>query len=116
MPGAGSSVEQARQLVQCGGTMYPAGTFTTIMKGSTGCPRNNVFSFSATAPYAVTAWAPNVNGTVDSIACGGGNCADAHIGGKFTAVNGAASDNQDGSEMCGGVKGLAGICFLPYGS
>jgi hypothetical protein len=25
-----------------------------------------------------------------------------------------ASDNQAGSNMCGGVSGLAGICFLPY--
>jgi hypothetical protein len=25
-----------------------------------------------------------------------------------------ASDNSDGSDMCGGVSGLAGICFLPY--
>ena len=25
-----------------------------------------------------------------------------------------ASDNLDGSQMCGGVQGLAGICFLPY--
>jgi hypothetical protein len=25
-----------------------------------------------------------------------------------------ASDNQDGSQTCGGVSGLSGICFLPY--
>jgi hypothetical protein len=25
-----------------------------------------------------------------------------------------ASDNEAGSNMCGGVSGLAGICFLPY--
>jgi len=25
-----------------------------------------------------------------------------------------ASDNLGGSNMCGGVSGLAGICFLPY--
>ena len=25
-----------------------------------------------------------------------------------------ASDNQAGSNMCGGVSGLSGICFLPY--
>ena len=25
-----------------------------------------------------------------------------------------ASDNFDGSNTCGGVSGLAGICFLPY--
>jgi hypothetical protein len=25
-----------------------------------------------------------------------------------------ASDNFDGSQMCGGVQNLSGICFLPY--
>jgi hypothetical protein len=25
-----------------------------------------------------------------------------------------ASDNFDGSQTCGGVSGLAGICLLPY--
>jgi len=25
-----------------------------------------------------------------------------------------ASDNQDASQMCGGVQNLSGICFLPY--
>jgi hypothetical protein len=25
-----------------------------------------------------------------------------------------ASDNDQGTDMCGGVSGLAGICFLPY--
>jgi hypothetical protein len=27
-----------------------------------------------------------------------------------------ASDNLDGSQMCGGVQNLSGICFLPYAS
>jgi hypothetical protein len=27
-----------------------------------------------------------------------------------------ASDNSDGSQMCGGVENLSGICFLPYSS
>jgi len=25
-----------------------------------------------------------------------------------------ASDNYEGAQMCGGVYGLSGICFLPY--
>ena len=25
-----------------------------------------------------------------------------------------ASDNLDGSDMCGGLNNLSGICFLPY--
>ena len=87
------TVEQIRQLAQCGNTMYAVGSFTEIKRVTTIYPRQNVFSFSATAPYRVTSWAPNVNGVVDSIAFNGGNCADAYIGGKFTSVNGTPVKN-----------------------
>ena len=96
-------VEQIRQLVQCGGTMYAVGTFTSILKGSTTYTRNNIFSFKATAPYTVTSWAPDVVGTygttsdssatLNTIAFVNGNCQDAYIGGKFTSVNGATVQN-----------------------
>jgi hypothetical protein len=97
-----SPVEQIRQLVQCGNTMYAVGNFTEIAKGSVTYQRENVFSFLATAPYTVTSWAPDVVGTgtsngssntVSSIAFSGGNCADAYIGGKFSSVNGTAAKN-----------------------
>jgi hypothetical protein len=85
---ANGAVEQVRQLVQCGSTMYAVGTFTSIKHNSTVTAVNNAFSFSATAPYNLTTWAPDVNGIVNSIAFNGTGCADAYIGGKFTAVNG----------------------------
>ncbi len=92
-----SPVEQIRQLVQCGSTMYAVGSFTDIVKGSTTYPRHNVFSFSATSPYTVTSWAPDVVGTksgssgvVNSIAFNGSKCGDAYIGGDFTSVNGTS--------------------------
>jgi len=87
------TTEQVRQLVQCGGTMYAVGTFTSIKSGTTTSPRNNAFSFSATAPYAVTSWDPNVNGTVDTIAFNGSDCSHAYLGGHFTTVGGAAAKN-----------------------
>jgi hypothetical protein len=90
---ATGTVEQVRQLVQCGNTMYAVGTFTSIKHNSTIYARTNIFSFGATAPYTVTAWAPNVNGIVNSIAFNGTNCADAYIGGKFTSVNGTKVSN-----------------------
>jgi hypothetical protein len=90
---ATGSVEQVRQLVQCGSTMYAVGTFTSIKKGSTTYTRDNAFSFSATAPYTVTSWNPNVNGIVNTIAFNGTNCADAYLGGKFTSVNGTKVGN-----------------------
>jgi hypothetical protein len=85
---ANGAVEQIRQIVQCGSTMYAVGTFTSIKHNSTVYTRNNVVSFGAASPYNVTTWAPDVNGIVNSIAFNGTNCADAYIGGRFTAVNG----------------------------
>jgi len=52
-PAATTLTEQVRQIVQCGGTMYAVGSFTTIKKGSTIYTRSNIFSFSATAPCFV---------------------------------------------------------------
>ena len=125
-------IQQIRQLVQCGGTMYAVGTFTSIIKGSTTYTRNNIFSFSATAPYTVTSWAPNVVGsggstndpsdTLNTIAFANGNCADAYIGGKFTSVNGTTVQNLAeidtttgnvvaafGSKASGSVQTILGV-------
>jgi len=89
-----SGVENIRQLVQCGPMMYAVGSFTEISQGGKNYSRNNVFSFSATAPYAVSGWNVNVNGDVNSIAFTSGNgCADAYIGGSFTSVHGTAATN-----------------------
>jgi hypothetical protein len=92
--------QQIRQLVQCGSTMYAVGSFTTIVRESTTYTRDNIFSFSATAPYTMTSWAPDVVGTstnssgdINSITFSGGNCADAYIGGDFTSVNGTSVKN-----------------------
>lgn len=85
--------DQIRQIVQCGNMMYAVGTFSTIKRQSNVYTRNNVFSFSATKPYTVSAWAPAVNGTVNSITFNGTNCADAYIGGKFTTINGTTARN-----------------------
>src|SRR6266540_1835718 len=85
----GISWEQVRQLVQCGGTMYAVGSFTEIKYKGVVYARNNAFSFSATSPYAMTTWNPNVNGKVNSIAFNGTNCSNAYLGGFFTSVNGS---------------------------
>jgi hypothetical protein len=72
--------------------MYAVGTFTRIKRGSTTYTRNNAFSFSATAPFTVTSWAPKVNGIVNSIAFTP-DCSQAYLGGQFTSVNGTAASN-----------------------
>jgi hypothetical protein len=87
------AVDQIRQLVQCGSTMYAVGSFTTIKRQSTSYQRGNVFSFSATAPFKVTNWNPGVNGVVNSITFSNGNCSNAYIGGHFSTVGGVAEKN-----------------------
>lgn len=87
------STETVRQLVQCGNTMYAVGQFTEISWKGTTYARNNAFSFSASKPYTVTSWDPNVNGTVNTIAFNGSDCSTAYLGGKFTSVNGTAVHN-----------------------
>jgi hypothetical protein len=85
------TTEQIRQLVQCGSTMYAVGTFTEIRRNSTTYTRDGAFSFSATSPYKVTSWNPDVNGTVNTIAFNGKDCTKAYLGGKFTKVGGVAA-------------------------
>jgi hypothetical protein len=85
--------QQIRQLVPCGSTMYAVGTVTTINQNGVTYTRHNIFSFSATAPFTLTSWAPNVDGTVNSIGFVNGDCTSAYIGGKFSTVNGTAATN-----------------------
>src|SRR5215472_9308920 len=92
-PAFTSAVEQVRQLVQCGGTMYAVGRFSIIEQGSQTFRRNNAFSFSATAPFTITSWAPNANGVVNSITFNSGNCSNAYLGGSFTKVGGIGAVN-----------------------
>jgi hypothetical protein len=105
LPNSSNPAEQIRQLKQCGGTMYAVGKFTTIRQGTTTITRHNAFSFSATAPYKVTSWAPDVNGKVDSIAFNGTGCHNAYLGGEFTSVNGGvASDIVEVSTSTGKIN------------
>jgi hypothetical protein len=97
------TTEQIRQLVQCGGTMYAVGTFTQIKHGSTTYARNNAFSFSATAPFDVTSWNPDVNGTVDTIAFNGSGCSTAYLGGHFSSVRGATAKNIAAVDAAGAL-------------
>jgi hypothetical protein len=87
------TTEEIRQIADCGGTMYAVGTFTSISGSNGSFTRNNIFSFSDTAPFAVTTWDPNVNGTVNTIAFAGGDCSTAYIGGQFTTVGGVTAKN-----------------------
>ena len=89
--GTDGSIEQVRQLVQCGATMYAVGSFSAVKKAGVTHTRNNAFSFSATNG-AVTGWNPNVNGRVESVALSA-DCSTAYLGGSFTAVNGTPVKN-----------------------
>jgi hypothetical protein len=85
--------QQIRELVQCGSTMYAVGTVTSLTQGGKTFARTNIFSFSATAPFTLSSWAPSVNGTVNTIAFVGGDCSQAFIGGSFSSVSGHAVQN-----------------------
>ena len=81
-----------RQLVQCNGTMFAVGKFTQVTWNGQTFTRNNAFSFSATAPYTMSTWDPNVNGEVNSIALSA-DCSEAYLGGQFTSVGGTSAGN-----------------------
>jgi hypothetical protein len=104
-PNSSNPAEQVRQLVQCGGTMYAVGSFSTINRGGTSFTRHNAFSFSATAPYKMTSWAPDINGKVNSIAFNGTGCGNAYLGGSFSNVNGqSAKDIVEVSASTGKIN------------
>ena len=93
--GDDGSIETVRQIVQCGSTMYAVGLFSRVKNpnSSTLITRNNAFSFRATAPHTInTSWNPNVNGRVDTVACGVDG-SYVLLGGTFTSVNGTAVRN-----------------------
>jgi len=93
--GTDGSIEQVRQIVQCGTTMYAVGTFTQVKNPNSTAliARNNAFAFSPNAQgvYRVTNWNPNVNGTVNTVACAPDG--DVIIGGNFTQVGTTAVKN-----------------------
>jgi hypothetical protein len=80
--------------VKCGNLIYAVGDFTTITQGGRTYTRNNIFSFSATPPYAVSGMKVDVNGEVNTITfTRHRGCADAYIGGSFTTVHGTPATN-----------------------
>lgn len=91
--GTDGTIERALQITQCGNTMYVGGTFTQVRNPGSQTPitRNNAFAFSATAPYTITNWNPNVNGEVNTVACGIDG--SVFVGGSFTNAGGAANRN-----------------------
>lgn len=92
--GTDGSIEQVRQIVQCGNTMYAVGRFTAVKnpQSSTAITRRNAFAFSAVSPYRITGWNPNVNGQVNTAACApDGNIL---LGGSFSSAGGRANANM----------------------
>lgn len=83
--------QYVQQLVPCGDTMYAVGKISTVQQGSTTYTRANAFSFSASTG-AMRAWAPQVVGTVNSVALSP-DCSTAYLGGVFTSVNGVTVKN-----------------------
>jgi hypothetical protein len=83
-----------RQLTPCGSTMYAVGTFsefTSPADGGAKFTRHNAMAFSGTTGK-MTAFNPNTNGIVNSIALSA-DCTTAWIGGAFSSVNGQSASN-----------------------
>jgi hypothetical protein len=75
--------------------MYAVGTFTQFKSPADGgavFTRNNAMAFNATTGK-ITAFDPNTNGIVNSIALNPADCSTAYIGGKFTTVGGQPATN-----------------------
>ncbi len=89
--GTDGTVEQIRQVAQCGTTMYAVGGFSSIKQKSSTYARANAFSFAATTG-AMTGWAPNVNGKISTVALST-DCSTAYLGGSFTVINGTTVKN-----------------------
>lgn len=84
--------EEARILRVCGGTVFVGGEFHTIVWNGKTYTRNNLFSFSASPPYTITSWNPNVNGKVWGLALNS-SCTSAYVGGQFSSIHGQAVRN-----------------------
>jgi hypothetical protein len=83
-----------RQIVKCGSMIYAVGHIWSVTQNGTKHSRPGLFSFSATAPYKLSALNAKVNGEVNTIAfTRHRGCADAYIGGSFTSVNGKSVRN-----------------------
>ena len=91
--GSGVPLQQINVMKQCGNTVFVGGNFSQVTQGGTTYTRNGLFSFSATAPYTLTSWSPNVNGTVQGMAIDGANCSDVYIGGSFSEVGSTSAEN-----------------------
>ncbi|MBA2559098.1 MAG: hypothetical protein H0V07_04290, partial [Propionibacteriales bacterium] len=89
--GTDGTVEQVRQIVQCGPRMYAVGRFTRVKQAGITYRRRNAFSFDATTGE-VSSWNPDVNGRVNSIALSA-DCSTAYLGGTFTSINGSSARN-----------------------
>ena len=84
-----------RQLTPCGANMYTVGTFSQFKSPADGgalFTRNNAMSFNGTTGK-MTAFNPNTNGIVNSIALNPADCSTAWIGGKFSTVGGQSASN-----------------------
>lgn len=111
--GTDGSTEVVHQLVQCGGTMYAVGRFSSVENAGSTTPiaRSNAFAFSATAPYQVTGWNPAVNGEVRTAACAPDG--SVLLGGSFSSAGGAAARNLSRVDASTGRN--LGFGFQPDG-
>ena len=97
-------------IAQVGSKVIMGGTFTKVVKGATTFTRNSIVAINATTGAVDTAFAPTINGTVETVLAGPNNTV--YVGGTFSTVNGTNTRNLAKLSTATGAK-VSGYTSLP---
>lgn len=88
-------------ITQVGSKVIMGGDFTQVVKGGT-FARANILAIDATTGAVDTAFAPAINGTVETVLAGPNNTV--YVGGTFSTVNGVTTRNLTKLDVGTGAK------------
>lgn len=107
---SGPQTQEVRQVVQCGGTVFAVGQFSSVVSHGTTYSRQGGFAFSATPPYNLTSWDPRLSAEVNTVALAPG-CSEAWLGTQngmreVSATTGARNNSFDSGVVSTTVNSL----------
>ena len=97
-------------ITQVGSKVIIGGTFTSVKKGATTFSRSRILAVDATTGAVDTAFAPVIDGTVETVLAGPDN--SVYVGGKFSTVSGVAARNLARLNVATGAK-VPGFVSVP---